>query len=107
MNAQGRLTIAINTRAYPRRRGAVARAVEANRHLIEVHTCRGLAQENWSIVPGLIRSPEAEYNQNCQKADPVYFKYCKRPDDQIPRINCMNICRKHKTKSECTKKLSS
>jgi hypothetical protein len=59
------------------------------------HTCRGLVQETWSVVPGLIRSPEEEYNQYCRSADCEYFKYCNQYAGEMSRDNCKTICRKH------------
>jgi hypothetical protein len=69
--------------------------------LCVAHTCRGLTQENWSVVPFLIRSPEAEYNDYCQAADLVYFCYCTKYIDKMSQQYCAEICWNHRTKQEC------
>ena len=65
------------------------------------HTCRGLTEKNWSVLPLLIRSPEAKYNEYCQMEDPVYFCYCTKYANKMSQPNCLRICLVHRTQKEC------
>jgi hypothetical protein len=52
--------------------------------LCVTHTCKGLARVAWSVVPGLIRSPEAEPDPHCAKADELHSKLFGTSSRKIP-----------------------